>query len=45
MSQPDLLVKAGTIVISATTPLGIYASLLALAMLLVTYLIVKLSDH
>jgi len=40
--KPDLLVKAWFFVISATTPLGVYAALAALAMLLSTVVAIKL---
>lgn len=44
-SKPDLLVKAWFFVISATTPLGIYAALVALAMLLTCFSVIKVFGH
>jgi hypothetical protein len=43
--KPDFLVKAWFLVISATTPLGIYAALIALAMLLTCFAVVKVFGH
>jgi hypothetical protein len=43
--KPDLMVKAWVFVIAATGPLAIYAGLVALAMLLITYITLKLSGH
>jgi hypothetical protein len=43
--KPDLMVKAWVFVIAATGPLAIYAGLVALAMLLTCFAVVKLFGH
>jgi hypothetical protein len=43
--KPDFDLKIWPLGITARTPLGIYAGLAALAMLLVAYVTLKLSGH
>jgi hypothetical protein len=43
--KPDLMVKAWVFVIAATGPLAIYAGLAALAMLLASFVVIKLFGH
>ena len=43
--KPDLMVKAWVFVIAAKGPLAIYAGLAALAMLLVSVVLIRLLGH
>jgi hypothetical protein len=43
--KPDLFVKAWVFMFAATSPLGIYAGLAALAMFLIAIVAIKLFGH